>query len=399
MGCSSQQSLPSKLTFSRNVFEHDKPWHLAKVRAGSDFNVHQQYWHETVGHTLARFLDCAGYSHQSQLAILYQFAGLVTPYLGPSPVLGSPLWKSFMTDNHNPIELSWDFHTGISRPTIRYSIEPISFDAGTATNPYNVRAATDFKGDAVKAFPDTDTTLFDHFQHVFGRGWSGGSPECHLTTMFWAFDLKESATTNKAYFFPGVAAHATNQPTLDVISKAIRSAPGYTPQKISSFDVFADFVIRHQHLDLEVDMLALDLVDLDKSRLKIYFRDRRTNFNAVKEIMSVGGKIRGEEFKKGLQNLKRLWVVLLGTEGVPDDVSLPHRDHRTAGILYNIEFRVGHILPKMKVYIPVRHYAKNDLQIVEALKSFLTDQVSQQPDIPMEPVFAKQYSDCLQSLL
>ncbi|KAF4953934.1 hypothetical protein FSARC_12290 [Fusarium sarcochroum] len=399
MTCSLQQSLPTGLTFSKNVSGAVEPWHLVKTKAESYSSIHQQYWYKTVGRTLATFLDSARYSPQSQLVILYQFASLVAPHLGPSPVLGLPLWKSFMTDNHTPVELSWDFHTGTSRPTIRYSIEPISLDAGTVSNPYNDRAAADFRRDAVKAFPDTDTTLFDHFQQCFSRGWTQGNPEGHGTTMFWAFDLKENATTNKAYFFPGVVAHATNRSTLDVISDAFSSAPACSPKSIRSFDVFTDFVNQHQNLDLEIDMLALDLVRLEKSRLKIYFRDRRTDFNAVKEVMSLDGKLQGHDFDKGIRNLKRLWGALLDTDTVAGDVSLPHRDHRTAGILYNIEFRADNALPKVKVYIPVRHYAKSDLQIIGALKGFLTDQVSKQPDIPMEPVFAKQYSDCLQSIL
>ncbi|KAJ3526647.1 hypothetical protein NM208_g11091 [Fusarium decemcellulare] len=381
------------------ISEDAKPWHLVKARIKDHFNIHQQYWYQTVGYPLVVFLDSAGYSFQSQASILHHFSNLVAPHLGAAPILGQPQWKSFMTDNHTPVELSWDFHTGTSQPTIRYSIEPIGLDAGTASDPHNNKAATAFTRGALQTFPDTDTTLFKHFQTCFGQGWTKDSPEGHRSTMFWAFDLKESATTNKAYFFPGVVAHTTNTSTLDVISDAINSAPECSTESLRSFDVFADFVEQHPSLDLEIDMLALDLIHVSKSRLKIYFRDRRTNFHAVREIMSLGGQIQGQEFETGIQNLKRLWDALLRTHDVPDDASLPRRDHRTAGILYNVEFRMNSVTPKVKVYIPVRHYAKSDLQIIGALKGFLIDQVSKQPDLQVEPVYAKRYSECLQNIL
>ncbi|KAM0338310.1 hypothetical protein ACHAPU_011362 [Fusarium lateritium] len=394
-----QEPVLGKLKFSRNGSGDIKSWQLIKARVDTDFDLHQKYWYSTVGNALSKLLSSAGYSSQSQSRVLYQFVNLVTPYLGASPSLGKPLWKSFMTDNHTPVELSWDFHTGTSRPTIRYSMEPISLDAGNASNPHNDTAATDFTQKALETFPDTDTTLFEHFQEFFNRGWTKDTPEGHNTTMFWAFDLKESATTNKAYFFPGAIAHATNMSTLDVVSAAIYSAPGSVPSSMNSWPVFTEFVNKRKGLNLEMDMLALDLVPLDKSRLKVYFRDRRTDFNAVAEMISLGGKVHGHEFETGMRNLRNLWQVLLNTHELPDDASLPHNDHRTAGILYNVEFRANGQLPKVKIYIPVRHYAQNDMQIISALRDFLATQSSKLPDAPVEPVYAERYSDCLQSLL
>ncbi|KAF5626155.1 tryptophan dimethylallyltransferase 1 [Fusarium sp. NRRL 52700] len=390
--------MPGKVNLLEDGSGTFDSFHYTKNKTETAVDIHQQYWNQTVVSTLKSFLVSARYDAQSQFRILEHFSNLVAPSLGSSPVRGEPQWKSFMTDNNCPVELSWDFHTGDSPPTIRYSIEPIGLEAGTAADPHNEEAAAKFVQRARQAFPDIDTTLFSYFYEYFNGRWNLNWPEGHRSTMFWAFDLKESITTNKAYFFPGLVAHAMGKSTLEVVADAITSAPGCRPENISSFASFAKFVHERQYLGLEMDMLALDLVPIEKSRLKIYFRDRRTDFRSVNEMMSLGGRIHGEDFDVGIRNLRNLWDALLGTSGVSDDIPLPHRNHRTAGILYNVEFRTNSKTPKVKIYIPVRHYAKSDSQILEALAQFLAYRTSKLPDVAIDSIWAKKYADCLESI-
>ncbi|EEU33551.1 uncharacterized protein NECHADRAFT_15792, partial [Fusarium vanettenii 77-13-4] len=335
------------------------------------------YWYLTVGHALTEFLVKAGYTHEDQVNILHHFTKMVIPYLGVSPISGLPRWKSFMTDNHTPIELSWDFHTSIEQPIIRYSIEPIGLDAGTPVDPNNDRASADFKQSLRQAFPNVNSPLFDHFEAAFPtKGYAKSGQEDHPSSMFWAFDLKKGEIVNKVYFFPGSVTCTANQPELMVISDAIKSAPGWESESLGSFDTFVDYVDQHSDSGFEVDMLALDLVPSESSRIKIYFRDRRTNFQAVKDTMSLGGRLpcSSPDVEEGMQKLRRLWNTLLGTGNAADDISLPYKDHRTAGILYNVEIRRHNEMPKVKVYIPVRHYAKNDQHIAKALAGFLSEE-------------------------
>jgi hypothetical protein len=42
-----------------------------------------------------------------------------------------------------------------------------------------------------------------------------------------------------------------------------------------------------------------------------------------------------------------------------------------AGILYNMEFRLGSEIPKVKVYIPVGHYARSDWHVLMALNGYM----------------------------
>ncbi|TVY63316.1 4-O-dimethylallyl-L-tyrosine synthase [Fusarium oxysporum f. sp. cubense] len=386
------------MTPSQSLQEEAKPWHLVKTKWEGISEPYQQYWYQTVGCMLGALLDSAGYSYESQTSILHHFANLVTPYLGVAPWSKLPRWESFMTDDHTPIELSWDFHTGADQPTIRYSIEPIGADAGTGTNQYNEGTAAAFKQALFKAYPDIETALLDHFEACFNGSWADRNPEGHCSTFFWAFDLNEKTLTNKAYFFPGVVAHATHRSKLIVIIDAITSAPGCGIGMQIPLHIYIDFVYQHPGLEPEIDMLALDLVPLEKARLKIYFRERRTDFGSVKETMSLGGRIQGPEFETGMKRLKRLWDALTCMHNKPDDIPLPYKDHRTAGILYNVEFRMNVETPKVKIYIPVRHYAKNDQQIIKVLEEFLTEQVGQRQALRTAPVSAELYSRCLGNL-
>ncbi|KAI1386228.1 aromatic prenyltransferase [Hypoxylon trugodes] len=338
---------------------------------------HERYWWEKSGHALAVLLQNAGYTHAAQVNILQFFAREIASNLGTANEPGARRWKSFMTDDNNPIELSWDWHTGVEKPTIRFSIEPIGLDAGSPYDLCNEYAAEDFKHLILKALPDTDMSWFDHFEGFFSDKADRNSVEGHPSRVFWAFDLGEKEIQSKAYFFPGYRARTMNQTNLQVISEAIASAPSCTPEKLGAFNQFAEFVNEHEQkggLPLELDMLAIDMIDSAKSRLKIYFRNRQTDFRSVRETMTLGGRVTGDDMDAGLSQLRRLWNSLFDQEGKPEDTAIGQADHRTSGILYNVEFRLGGQSPKAKIYIPVRHYARSDAQVARSVSQFMDSQ-------------------------
>ncbi|KAI9793411.1 MAG: hypothetical protein M1816_000303 [Peltula sp. TS41687] len=375
-----------------------KAWHVVAADL-CILEPHQKYWYDGLGSVLSILLENAGYGQRAQIDMLHDFAVLVAPSLGRAPVSGLQRWPSFMTDDHTPVEFSWDFHTGNQQPTIRYSFEPILLDVGTLANTNNTGASADFKESLIKRFPRTDTLWFNHFEDYFATTSNDAPTEGHSSTIFWAFDLTEKGASAKAYFFPGAVARATKRTNFETVSAAIASAPGYHAGNFPSFEmykIFANQPSRHAH---ELDMLALDLEPSEKSRLKVYFRDRRTSFASVRENMSLGGLLDDVEFEKAMQKLRMLWDVLFGTEGVPEDTALPRNEHRTAGILYNVEFRFQKKAPLAKVYIPVRHYAQSDEQISEALKWYMTEKVGQRRDLPIAAVSAKLYRRCINQAL
>lgn len=160
------------------------------------------------------------------------------------------------------------------------------------------------------------------------------------------------------------------QLNLTVISQAIVAAPYCRPDKLKALSVFQEFATDCLRPMPEMGMLAIDLVDPIASRLKIYFRIRETSFSSVQHTMTLGNRIETPELVRGLRNLKPLWDAVLERNGFPEDAALPQIDHRTAGILYNVEFHLGSAVPQVKIYIPVRHYAGSDQKIMHGLDEY-----------------------------
>ena len=124
-----------------------------------------QFWWRTTGFPFARLLSNAGYSIDAQCKHLLFYLFYVVPALGTgADAQDEPCkWKSFMTDSFTPIELSWEWGCPGDKPTIRYSIEPISFLAGTAHDPTNRDATGDLLKHFQKIWPGIDMSWFNHF--------------------------------------------------------------------------------------------------------------------------------------------------------------------------------------------------------------------------------------------
>ncbi|POR32373.1 Dimethylallyl tryptophan synthase [Tolypocladium paradoxum] len=347
-------------------------WHRINSDCHETLGTHGNYWWQRSGYALAILLGKAGYSYAAQTRILDFFARSIAPRLGVANEPGVERWKSFMTDNHNPIELSWDWHTGHKPPTVRFSIEPVGKEAGTLRDPYNEHAPREFLEAALRDLPAANMHWFNHFESYFHLGITRHSATGHQSKVFWAFDLDEKDIAGKAYFFPGYRASAVRQTNVQVISDAIHAAPSCKPEDLKGLYVFQEYAREQAKAPLEMDMLAIDLVEPSQSRLKIYFRSRETSFQSVITTMTLGGRLANNDTDAGLRSLRRLWDGLFGQQGVPDASPLSASKHRTAGILYYVEFRLGSKAPKVKVYLPVRHYAQNDWQIMNAVGDFMS---------------------------
>lgn len=339
---------------------------------------HGLWWNRHAGIALAVLLHDAEYHQDLQYRDLKFFAQVITPCLGVSRETvkgGTPPWPSFMTDDGTPIELSWDWGTGDALPTVRYSVEPIGPAAGTALDPGNLAIGAPFLQRLRRHLPLMRLEWFQHFWEFFNNPQDEGvvlaeDKADHNSSIFYAFDLSASGITAKVYFFPKMRAQACGRSSLDVLFQALETAPHVTRDNFQAASVFYDFCSDHANEALEHEMLSIDLIDPLRSRVKIYFRCRETTFDSVARIMTLGGRIKDERLVEGLQNIRQLWNGLFGMSVAPDQ-PLGNANHRTAGILYNIEFRLGDALPVAKVYLPVRHYASSDEAVIRGLDAYL----------------------------
>jgi DMATS type aromatic prenyltransferase len=133
-----------------------------------------------------------------------------------------------MTDDHNPIELSWDWHNGNQAPTVRFLIESVGAGAGSPQDPDNRLVDGRFFEWLTHALPSAHFDLFTYFDNQLGsKLLSTGRMEGHPSKIFYAFDLSEDEMTVKADFFPGLKARDTNSTNLEVLVQAIAMVSHY----------------------------------------------------------------------------------------------------------------------------------------------------------------------------
>ncbi|KAI1855660.1 hypothetical protein JX265_006063 [Neoarthrinium moseri] len=335
----------------------------------------QIYWYRTAGHVLDALMQGANYSRPAHDYVMSFFKDTVAPFLGPTDQPSFKRWESFMTDDHSPIEISWDWCGSADEPVIRFSIEPIGLHGGTSVDPMNAVGPESFKRTILETLPKIHTSWFDHFDLFFnGRATQASTEESHPSRIFWGFDLKGSCITAKAYFFPGPSARSMGTSNFHTIAQAIACAPYCTPDKIQAFDKLATFADGPGTDALEFEMLAIDMVDPLESRFKIYFRDRSTRFSSVCDAITLKGQKTGVHIDRGLRSLEQLWCSLFDLSDVSEDAELQLNEHRTAGILYNAEFRLGSRYPDVKIYIPVRHYSSSDQNVMDRVEEFMDNQ-------------------------
>ncbi|KAK5989807.1 Nonribosomal peptide synthetase dtxS1 [Cladobotryum mycophilum] len=138
----------------------DSPaWHQVDSNHQESLSDHGRYWWRRSGYVLAILLKKSSYSYPAQLKHLDFFAQSIAPRLGIVDKLRAEQWKSFMTDDYNPIEFSWDWSTTQKPPVIRYAVEPVGKDAGTPRDQYNQGASEEFLQEMLKVLSPPDMQL------------------------------------------------------------------------------------------------------------------------------------------------------------------------------------------------------------------------------------------------
>ncbi|KAJ6107428.1 hypothetical protein N7523_008751 [Penicillium sp. IBT 18751x] len=336
-------------------------------------------WVDEVGSMLINMMVLAGYPSHSESIHTNFFHESVARSLGPHPRGSGPPngWKSFMTDDHTPVELSWCWSTSLATPTVRYSVEPIGPSAGQNVDPINTAASLRLLGNTLPLAPELDLHLHRHFQKsLLSRNEpirrENNSSLVPQSQSFMAFDLLESTIVVKQYYLPGWRALAEGKTKLSVIKEAVQTLPAPGSCLKDSIDMFNEFFDSFpEHLKPAIEIVAIDCLDPSQSRLKVYFRSNVTTLDSVIDILSLGG--RAPKTSNEEDSLRELWCSIFGLDPHEYHSNQPLSDkiHRTGGMLYYFELKKGTKTPKSKVYLPVRHYAQSDEQISRGLSDYL----------------------------
>ncbi|MCJ1306631.1 hypothetical protein MMC25_000274 [Agyrium rufum] len=336
----------------------------------------QDFWWSVTGRHLATMLHEAGYPLHRQYEYLLFHYYVVVPRMGPEPTSsGSPHFKSFMTGDFSPVQYSWQWGNGAEDPPeIRLSVELIGPHAGTALDPYNQTSTVDLLDQMHAAISSIDVPWFKQFLPYFqphstdseaGKDWG--------SSLFTAYALgADGAIGVKAYFVPRNA-----RLIHDFISHGFREAiqnvqgDGSSLGDLSAFSALSDFMtFSPDGQKLQMVILGIDCVVPAESRMKVYMRTPSTSLAHVISILSLGG--RKILSPASIAEIKELWHVTLGIDAdYPEQAELPSREHETSGLLFYFDIKPRSKLPDVKLYIPVRHYGKDDASIARGLLGFL----------------------------
>ena len=198
-----------------------------------------------------------------------------------------------------------------------------------------------------------------------------------LSSFMLGFEFGDNSIGAKTYLIPSTARFSDHS-VLETATKSLQGLQKLGIQ-LAAYEQFLNFL----ESDIGSSQLtflaaAIDCVTPIESRFKFYVRSSRTSFESVCFNLTLGRDDNPFWTASHLEQLKELWHLVLGLDtgfSVEDD--LPINEHQTAGVLYNFDVKAGTNVVDTKVYIPVKHYGKNDFEIAKGLILFLKKQGNQ----------------------
>ncbi|KAF7880096.1 uncharacterized protein EAF02_007733 [Botrytis sinoallii] len=270
----------------------------------------------------------------------------------------APSMKSYMTDDFSPIEFSWNWGNaqGDVDRRVRFSIEAINKQSGTITDPWNQKATIDLVNRLELDVPEIKVQWFHRLlkdftpsRDVLSKDFiSPFDPQQPRSSLFMAFEMRDKMPVVKLYMMPFAKATETSRTESAIILESLASfAQELEWSSLQSLVRALD--LKSKSLGLDPFMITFDCVSPQKSRMKIYARCPDIRLASVMEIMSIFED--KSKIAKGLEELRMLWNLVFR-------------------ILYYFEVRPSSSKVTTKVYLPVKHYAKDDLSVAKGLQTF-----------------------------
>ncbi|KAF2877960.1 aromatic prenyltransferase [Massariosphaeria phaeospora] len=320
---------------------------------------------------LEYMIQKSNYSKEARRTHLEHFGRLICFSLGTHPEGSTKsTWQSCMNDDYTPVEFSWSWTASNQFPTVRYAVEPIGKLTGAVCDPYNIAATNDLMKQLRVQAPRLDLSWFHYFNNLFSPESCNGeftTKENTGSSRFIAVEPKgDGSISAKAYFIP----QGDKSNKLSVIANAIRSLPGADSRLTDCVKHLSSFLSEYGIGPVPwAEMLGIDCTHPSRARLKIYIRTEQTSFDSVLGMMMFP---KNQLSAKETAKLRDFWYTILGLEDSGNDSdSLPTNNHWTAGIIYHFDLRLNSSVPKIKVYIPVKHYGINDLVAAERFSKWL----------------------------
>ncbi|KAK8091581.1 hypothetical protein PG997_001942 [Apiospora hydei] len=304
-------------------------------------------------------------------------------------------------------------------------MEPIGAHAGTGLDPLNQQATRELLHRLDQAIPSVNLQWSNHFfatlfDHDVAKLAAEGAAGADLSTSTgFGVDFGKDGPGIKTYFQGRKLGQTGFMPLaewVDAIKPLLTQDMSVAPGKDSSSNgghgegslgALLHFIASHpEGAPLNPFSLAVDCVQPEKSRMKLYMNTPHTSFASVRDIMTLGGRITGDVVDSQLKDLRELIRAVLGLpEDFPDDAeteqtyfkeslsaataSAPIVDNGHAstngngveekketpptppphnpGFVYFFDVSDGRPFPEIKLNIPLRSYGHDDLRSARGL--------------------------------
>lgn len=342
------------------------------------------FWWGALSESLASLLQANQYSNEAQLHYLRWFYQWIPPALGPRPIDGKPYYGSWITHDLSPFEFSLNWKEKSSKQTIRFTIEAVTKQAGTATDPINQLGAKHFLNEISKDVKGLDLTRFNHFLEATNvpdecvddaiAKHPAGFPRSRVWV---AFDLEHSGNLMvKSYFLPHWRAIQSGISANTIISDAVRACNGSDGSSydasLAAIDSYLSTFTRQEDAP-QIGLLANDCVsDTAGSRLKIYFRSQADTLNKAKDMYHLSGSLKGANIAAGLKGISDFWYHLFGLDS--SDPAAADKacigEHKCI-FVYEMRSTQGSEPDiDVKFHIPMWQLGKTDNEVSELLASW-----------------------------
>ena len=301
--------------------------------------------------------------------------------------------QSQLQDDHTPLEFSCVLESDACGKVQCYA-EPLNPVDGSSTpretwmaNLHNMLVAGGVRNadlswcrmcadtltvDPPSALPDSDDV---HIQFAMGTLKTIHCRRTRNTNQFIQFsnyqggDLNRAGLLGKGYFWPHLRSRLTGVSTTELISNCVERL-GLAEQ----WKPIARYITTPTGSSTSPEFVAVDTVEPSRNRLKVYTRCSATNLSVVVSAMTLGSHpdlVDHPGIQHAIANVTHLWRLMFGQDAVDNDVSLISKNSiYTKGIVVYYDLTPGRAIPMPKVYIPVRHYAKNDAHVCEVMSQY-----------------------------
>ncbi|KAF9078537.1 aromatic prenyltransferase [Rhodocollybia butyracea] len=298
--------------------------------------------------------------------------------LGPPPTSPSASWKSYLTDDHSPVEYSLSIKKDFC--AVRLAFEPLSpktfgpcgTDYVNHNAPLQWLSQQSIGGDAMLWFQTLvelltitpSTSRCDVGIKQVARG---------LTQHVFAFDLVKEPLL-KSYVFHDALARQVATSTSSwgdekdkLLSHAMNALGLSTP-----WDKLATYLdhLRNSCPEYagQTEFIGWDMVAPETARMKVYVRFAQAGLTQLLSHLDLGIKAAAAE----------MWQALLGDDHLSAS-DIDDCDTRTHGVILYYELKKNQRDPVAKFYLPVRHYLSSDLVIAERFDAFLAKKQLRKP--------------------